>query len=99
VVLGLHYRFAQDRSLIPPLQLKQGAWILIWFGGLAVISWLGTYGDGLGVLDEPTSAVALVVLSVVSYAVGQSIRLTTAEVEDNIKRQRIADENAPMVEV
>ncbi|KMV14843.1 hypothetical protein ACT17_28340 [Mycolicibacterium conceptionense] len=99
VVLALHYRFAHNRSLIPPLQLKQGAWILIWFGGLAVISGLGTYGDGLGVLNEPASAVALVVLSGVSYVVGQKILLTTAEVEDNIERQRIADEKAPMVEV
>ncbi|WP_066902889.1 APC family permease [Mycolicibacterium houstonense] len=99
IVLGLHYRFAKDRTLIPPLQLKQGAWILIWFSGLAVISWLGTYGDGLGVLNEPTSAVALVALSAVSYAVGQVVRLTTAEVEDNIERQRIADESTPMAEV
>ncbi|MCV7064516.1 hypothetical protein H7H51_00150 [Mycolicibacterium farcinogenes] len=50
-------------------------------------------------LNEPASAVALVALSAVSYAVGQVVRLTTAEVEDNIERQRIADESTPMAEV
>lgn len=99
VVLGLHYRFARDRSLIPPLQLREGAWILIWFCGLAVISWLGSYGDGLGVLGGPASSVALIGLTVIAYAVGQAIRLTTAEVEDNIERQRIVDADAPLVEL
>lgn len=97
--LGLRYRFARDRSLIPPLQIREGAWILIWFTGLAVISWLGSYGGGLGVLGGPASTVAIITLTVIAYAVGQAIRLTTSEVEANIERQRIADENAPMAEV
>ncbi|WP_235624330.1 APC family permease [Mycolicibacterium goodii] len=97
LVLVLHYRFARDRSHIPPLQLREGAWILIWFGGLALISWLGTYGGGLGVLNGPASSVALVVLTVISYAVGQTIRLTASEVNHNIERQRIVDTNAPKV--
>lgn len=99
VVLALHYRFARDRALIPPLQLREGAWILIWFCGLAAISSLGTYGDGIGVLNGPASTVAIVVLTVVAYWVGQEFRLSTSEVEDNIERQRIVDASTPLVEL
>ncbi|WP_344217552.1 APC family permease [Brevibacterium permense] len=44
VVLGLHYAFS-DRSKIPPLQFKSGWWMILWLGGLAVLSLLSNYGD------------------------------------------------------
>ncbi len=63
-MLGLHYRFAMTAP-DPSLQLKQRAWILIWFGGLAVISLLRRLRRrSRGIAgNEPTSAVALVILS------------------------------------
>lgn len=91
VVLALHYRFAADRGAIPPMRLRNGSWVVVWFAGLAVCSWLGPFDGGLGVLSALSSTVALVVLSSVVYLLALRVRLDPAEVRENIERQRMDD--------
>jgi amino acid transporter len=34
-----------NRKETPPLEFRAGIWMLIWFGGLIIISWLGSYPE------------------------------------------------------
>src|SRR5699024_1934054 len=83
VVLGLHYVFS-DRSKIPPLQFKSGWWMLLWIGALAVLSFLGNYGEGsLGVLTCGWGKRACLIVTAIVYAVGVVSQLQSDEIIDN----------------
>lgn len=91
VVLVLHYMFS-DRSKIPPLQMRSGWWMLLWMGGLAVLSWLGHYGEGsLDVLGFGWGELAVLVLTVIVFFVAVTRRLSPQEVVDNVRRTHMAD--------
>ncbi|MEJ5943743.1 APC family permease [Pseudokineococcus basanitobsidens] len=64
------------RREAPPLDWRAGAsWLLPWLGGLTVISLLGDYDGGLGVLHFATAIPVVVVLSVLVYVVALAVRL------------------------
>ncbi|MGH3621336.1 MAG: amino acid permease, partial [Sciscionella sp.] len=52
------------------------------------ISFLGDYGDGLGVLKLGTGAAATLVLSVVIYLIALEVRLPVPEVERHIEQAK-----------
>lgn len=87
IVLAIHYATAKDKSKIPPLQFKSGWWILVWFGGLALCSWLGHYGGGLDILGFGSGIVAMVVLTAVVYVLAMRTRLGARQVVENVHRQ------------
>lgn len=85
-LLGLFYLFSRDRSRIPPLHFRSGWWILPWLGGLALISYLGYYNGGLGLLGLWVGEACIAVFSVAIFALAVSQRLTSTEVAEVISR-------------
>ncbi len=91
IVLGLHYAFS-DRSKIPPLQMKSGWWMLLWMGGLGLLSWIGHYGDGaLDLLTFGWGELGALVLTIIVFIVAVTRRLEPQEVVDNVERTHLED--------
>ena len=78
-LLGLHR--ATSRGDRPAMDWRAGWWLPVWFGALALISWLGSYSsDGadhgqLGLLGFGWGFVAMGVLSLAVYALAMRSRL------------------------
>lgn len=91
VVLVLHYVFS-DRGKIPPFQPKSGWWMVLWLGGLGVLSWLGHYGEGsLDLLTFGWGELATLVLTAIVFYAAVSQRLQPQDVVDNVERTHVAD--------
>ncbi len=79
ILLGLQQTFA--RNAMPALDLRHGWWLLVWFVGLAVISYLGSYpaqskGAGnLGLIPFGLGVVLLFVLTAIVMALAYWFRL------------------------
>ena len=91
VVLALTMWLAKDRTRIPPLQMSSFSWIAVWFVGLALISWLGQYGGGRGVIPSGIDALAVAALSGLTYWVAVRKPLTSEQVVENVERTRMAE--------
>ncbi|QIZ01020.2 APC family permease [Streptomyces sp. S1D4-11] len=63
-----------------PLDLRAGWWLAPYFGGLALLSWLGTFGGGRGVITFGPDAVAVLVLSGAIWWIALRSRLDDAGV-------------------
>ncbi len=57
------------------LDLKAGLWVLPWLGSLTLVSWLGDYDGGLGVLGFGTAIPVLFVVSLAIYVMAYRMRL------------------------
>ncbi len=69
----------------PKWDWKAGAtWLVPWLACLALISYLGEFGDGLGLFGIGWGFVINLVLSVVIYAIALKVRLPKAEVEEHL---------------
>jgi hypothetical protein len=62
-VLALQVAFRRDK--LPPMDWTAGAWVLPWLGALALISYLGSFGPGQGVLGLGSGAAVLLAVSAV----------------------------------
>ncbi len=91
VVLVLHYLFS-NKSKIPPLHLKAGAWMLIWLAGLAVLSYIGFYTGGTKLLGFGVGEGVVAVFSLIIYALGVSTRLSPKDVVANVVRSQVDEE-------
>jgi amino acid transporter len=91
VVLVLHYMFG-DKSRIPPLHMRAGAWMLVWLAGLAVLSYLGHYPGGTGLLVFGTGELVVALFSLAVYALGVRTRLTPEDVVTNVARSQVDEE-------
>jgi amino acid transporter len=103
IVLGL-ILLALGRVLtpsnFPALDWRAGSWVLPWLGGLAIISYLGAYGDkaqkvyGLGI-----GALLTLVLSAIIYGWAYGVRLGSdrvrAAVQPEQREPRAAPELSP----
>ena len=82
VLLGV-YKLVRPRAL-PVMDWRAGAWVLPWLGALALISYLGSYGDsaakafGLGV-----GALLMFGVSVVVYLAAYHLRLPGARIREH----------------
>jgi len=78
----------------PNFDFKAGAWILPWLGGLALISYLGTFPDksagagNLGVINFEWAAVILFALSALVYVMAYKFRLTPEEAREHVEEAR-----------
>ena len=101
VVLGLFKMFGGVSA--PSFEFKAGAsWIVPWLGGLALISYLGTFPEksagagNLGVLNFETGSLAILALSVAVYVIAYKVRLTpeaaAAHVEESRREAAIEEE-------
>lgn len=59
--------------------LRSGAWTLPWLGGLTLVSFLGDYDGGLGVIGFGVAIPVLLVLSVAIYVMAYRLRLSPEE--------------------
>jgi amino acid transporter len=75
----------------PPLDPIALAWMLPWFIGLAVISLLGQYGDGLGIIPEWIDLLVVAIFSLAIFYLGVRMALPTARVTEAF---RIEEEEA-----
>ncbi|MEM7442971.1 MAG: APC family permease [Pseudomonadota bacterium] len=91
--------FATVRRLkhgpIEPLHLRASAWIWPYYGGLAIMSYGGNYGGGLGLIPNGVDLLILAVfsLSVFRYAIW--LRLDRTIVERLLETSRAEIESAP----
>lgn len=80
----------------PPLEFRNGYWVLIWFAGVAVISYLGSYpkasahAGNLDLFGFAAGIIANVVLTLIVLFFGYSCKLPSERV------QTILAENATM---
>jgi amino acid transporter len=71
-----------NREPLPPMQWRAGCWVLPWLVGLAVISDLGSYGDGArDVFGLGVGALITLALSIVVYVGAYRVRLRRDEVQ------------------
>ena len=70
----------------PALEWRAGAsWLVPWLVGLTIISWLGDYGGGTGVLHFGTAIPVVLVFSVIVYAIAYAVRLDPASVKAHVE--------------
>ncbi|MEV6644166.1 APC family permease [Amycolatopsis sp. NPDC051371] len=85
VLLGVHELVAKGRTA--RMDFRHGWWVLVWFAGLALISYLGDYpaqnehAGNLGVLDLTLGAIASLVLTAVVMALALTSALPREQVE------------------
>lgn len=99
IVLIGHYLFHKSPSKIPPLQFRNGWWMLLWMGGLALLSWLGSYGEGqLNLLTFGWGELGCLILTIIVFIVGIKTRLKPTEVVQNVENTRQDDAEVADVE-
>ncbi|HEX5436949.1 MAG TPA: APC family permease [Gemmatimonadaceae bacterium] len=96
VVLAIHE--SRNHETTPPLQFRSGMWVLPWLGGLAIISWLGSYPDlsqhkgNLGVLGFGWAIVVIAVFSALIMWMSTALRLPTETVEEQLRAPTPSEE-------
>ncbi|GGL30871.1 APC family permease [Phycicoccus endophyticus] len=88
VILGITYVVHQRREEPYDWAWRAGSWYLPWLGGLALISWLGDYDGGVGVLHFDTAIPVTLVFSAAVYWLAEHVRLGTEAVEHNAEQTR-----------
>jgi len=86
VIFGVSYAVKHPVEK-PPLDPIALAWMLPWFLGLAVISFLGQYGDGLGVLPEWIDLLVVAVFSIAIFFLGARMALSRARVQEEFRHE------------
>jgi amino acid transporter len=76
LALGRAQRRTQE-----PLNLRASGWIWPYLAGLALISYTGNYGHGLGILTHGLDMVIITVFSLAIFALSLKLRLSDQEVE------------------
>ncbi|MFI5613308.1 APC family permease [Amycolatopsis sp. NPDC051903] len=98
VLLVLNQTLAKRRT--PRLDFRHGWWVLVWFAGLALISYLGNYPEAdehagnLSVLDFNLGALASLVLTVIVMALALTSALPQERVEEILAEHREDDDAA-----
>jgi amino acid transporter len=81
----------------PRLDLRAGSWVLPWLCGLALISWLGAYGDGAQkVYGLGVGALITLALSAVVYAWAYGVRLPGDRVRAEVRPDEESPEPEPL---
>jgi amino acid transporter len=82
-----------NRGRTPALDLRHGWWVLPWIGGLAIISYLGSYPDpakhagNLGIINFNFGFLATFLLTALVMWFAQSFRLPTERVHELAARR------------
>lgn len=78
VALGLAlfgWKLWRERHDEKPLDLTQAIWLVPWFGGLCLLSWLGQFGGGLDVLSPLWGSLAVAVFALALFPLTIALRL------------------------
>ncbi len=88
VLLGIG-RIVNPSEMTPNLDWRGGSWLLPYFIGLAVISYLGPEDfTGIGVIPFGWDAVIVAIFSIAIYYYAMSVRLTPEEVRGHVADAR-----------
>jgi len=96
VLMAVHHATSQRET--PALDFKHGWWVLVWFAGLALVSYLGDYpkkeedAGNLGVLGLGLGAVATFLLSALVIWLALRSTLPTARVREILAEQSSQDD-------
>lgn len=77
----------------PPSYFANGLWLVAYFAALAVVSWLGNFGGGLGVIPNGIDMLVIAVLSLAIFWMAVRLRLPS-----NVARARIDETQARQIE-
>jgi hypothetical protein len=88
-VLLAIFQVTDTRKRAPKLEFKNGWWVLVWFGGITLVSWLGSY-SGTSETDAGQAnwygfnggIIANVILTAVVLAVAWYCQLPPHRVEE-----------------
>lgn len=92
VIFAVHY-LTQRRGNRPTLNLKQFAWIPVWFAGLIVISALGTFGGGAGVISFLIGLPVMAVYSTLILAWAVTLRCPAEEARRHVTSSTGSEES------
>jgi amino acid transporter len=67
-----------------PLEWRGALWLWPYLVGMAVISYLGSFGEGLGAIPFGWDVIVVSVFSIAIYALAISVRLTPEEVQPHV---------------
>jgi len=94
VLLGIGH-IVNPSELTPTLDWRGGSWLLPYFVGLAVLSYIGPEDfGGIGVIPFGWDIVVMVIFSIAIYYYAMSVRLTPEEVRGHVAdaREEIQEE-------
>jgi amino acid transporter len=96
VLLGVTWVVHRSRGDAHQWDWRSGSWYAPWLAGLALLSWLGDYGGGVGVLHFGSAILVTFVFSVLIYWMAIAVRLDPAAVRRYVQQsqQEAAVENA-----
>jgi amino acid transporter len=84
VLLAAYRRFSPGPHR--PLEWRAGAWLVPWLGGLALISFLGSYGKGSqDVLGLGSGVLVIAVLSAIVYFIAYRMRLPSERTRELVQ--------------
>jgi amino acid transporter len=83
VVLVAFQRLRREPG--PAMEWRAGSWLVPWLVGLAVLSLLSGYGDGLGVIPFGWSFVVILAFSAAIYALAVRLRMVPEAVVDSVR--------------
>ena len=71
------------------MEWRSGAtWVLSWLCGLALISYLGAYGDGLGVIGFGAAFPVIGVFSLIIFMLAVRVRLVPERAAEHVEHSR-----------
>ena len=77
------------------LDMRSGLWVLPWLVGLAIISYLGDYGGGVGMIGFGAAIPIVAALSVFVYVMAYTLRLTPEQarsyIDESIEEAAVED--------
>ena len=86
VVLAL-YRLTQ-KAPKPPLHAKHAWWLIPYFAGMALLSYMGNFGGGSGYMPFGMDMVYVGIFSIVIFYIALAQRLPAEETQELIERER-----------
>jgi hypothetical protein len=82
-VIAIAYA-ASSRAERPSLSLKNGVWSIVYFAGMAVISWLGSFGGGRNLIPFGWDMLVVAGYSVFIYYWAVAQRLSNEEAREHV---------------
>ena len=89
VVGSLLFLVRMSKTGLGEMDLKQSFWMLPYLGGMAIISWMGSFGGGAGILPFGWDIVVISVFSVAIYWIAVKGCLSSEKYESYLAEEEI----------